>query len=192
MEAAVLYSGGKDCSLAAYILDKLGYEVRLVTATFGICDSFKYAKEAADAMGFDHETKKLKRDIIEEATERIILDGFPRNGINIVHRHAIEEVAGQFCTIADGTRRDDKAPWLNLPEIRSLEDRLGIEYISPLRGIGYKTVKKLVSDLLIIEEGVDINKGDYEVELREFLRKKGYDVKEHFLVHKQSRLLEMR
>ena len=143
-------------------------------------------------MGFDHETKKLKRDIIEEATERIILDGFPRNGINIVHRHAIEEVAGQFCTIADGTRRDDKAPWLNLPEIRSLEDRLGIEYISPLRGIGYKTVKKLVSDLLIIEEGVDINKGDYEVELREFLRKKGYDVKEHFLVHKQSRLLEMR
>ena len=40
MKACVLYSGGKDSSLMGIILNQLGFDVELVTANFGVYDSF--------------------------------------------------------------------------------------------------------------------------------------------------------
>ena len=59
MKAAVLYSGGKDSSLMAVILDKLGYDVELVTINFGKFDSSIPARKSAESLGFKHKVIKL-------------------------------------------------------------------------------------------------------------------------------------
>jgi len=68
MKACVLYSGGKDSSLMAVILEKFGYNVELVTLNFGIFDSFKPAAESASALGFKHRVFKADKTLIETAT----------------------------------------------------------------------------------------------------------------------------
>lgn len=188
MQVAVLYSGGKDSSLAAWILKLLGYNVELITANFGVVDSWKYAKKAARALGFEHKVIKFDRAIIEKGTEIILKDGYPKNGINYLHKYVIEEGMKGHKRIADGTRRDDRVPWLTMEEIKSLEDRHGGEYLTPLRGIGHKTIKELANKLFIVEEGESdgIDKGDYEAEIRALIRMKGRDPKKYFPNHKQS------
>jgi len=54
MKAAILYSGGKDSSLMAVILKRLGYHVELLTANFGVFPSWKSAARSASALGFKH------------------------------------------------------------------------------------------------------------------------------------------
>ena len=61
MKTAVLYSGGKDSSLMAVILDKLGYDVELITINFGIFDSSIPATESAKNLGFKHRVLKLDK-----------------------------------------------------------------------------------------------------------------------------------
>lgn len=187
MEAVVLYSGGKDSSLAAYVLERMGYDVSLLTANFGILDSWTHARRSAEAMGLPHEVRTFNTSVIKEASAMIVKDGFPNNGINFLHRHVIEEVAKDHQIIADGTRRDDKTPRLNLREIRSIEDRYGVEYIAPLKGLGSRTIKKLAVDLFEIEkvESGEQN-GDYESEIREMLKKE-QDLN-LFPYHTQSRV----
>jgi hypothetical protein len=189
-EVALLYSGGKDSSLAAHMLSKY-YKVKLLTATFGILDSWKYAKESANIIGFEHEVKKFVRSVIEEASEMIIKDGFPKNGINFIHRHVLSAAAKEHKLVADGTRRDDRVPLLRRREIRSLEDMYGIEYIAPLRGLGYKTINRLATKIFKIEEGESgkIQHADYEAEIRAVLKEKGCEVKNFFPSHKQSRVI---
>ncbi len=173
MDAVVLYSGGKDSSLAAYILEKTGYDVSLLTANFGVLDSWKHARKAAEAIGMPHEIQRFDTAVMKKACDMITKDGFPRNGINFLHRYVIEEVAKEHDVIADGTRRDDRVPWLDLGEIRSIEDSCCMEYIAPLRGIGSRTIKKLSENLFEIEkvESGEQN-GDYESEAREMLKSK--------------------
>lgn len=189
-EVALLYSGGKDSSLAAHMLSKY-YDVKLLTASFGILDSWKYAKESADIIGFEHEVKKFERNIIEEASEMIVKDGFPKNGINFIHRQVLSATAKEHKLVADGTRRDDRVPWLQLNEIRSLEDTYGVAYLAPLRGLGCKTINKLATKIFKIEEGESgkIQHADYEAEIRTILKEKGYGVKNFFPAHKQSRVI---
>jgi hypothetical protein len=193
-KVGVLYSGGKDSSLAAYILSKLGYEVELITANFGVLDSWKYAKESAQIIGFKHKVMKFEKDVVEEASKMIITDGFPKNGINFIHRHVLNRVAKSYEIVADGTRRDDRVPWLEIDEIRSLEDRYNIEYLTPLRGVGYKTRDKLIGRIfkIIEKESDSIMKSDYEAEVRAILKTKGYDPKKFFPVHKQSRVVGLK
>lgn len=166
-EAAVLYSGGKDSSLAAYMLSSY-YDVKLVTISFGVLDSWKHASRAAEVLGFDHKVKKFKRDIAEKALEMIINDGFPKNGIDFIHKNALCALAEEYGVIADGTRREDRAPCLNLGDIRSLEDKYAVEYIAPLRGMGYKTIRKLAESIFKIEKKSSAaqKNSDYESELR--------------------------
>lgn len=192
-EVALLYSGGKDSSLAAHTLSKY-YDVKLLTATFGILDSWKYAKEAADIIGFEHEVKKFERSALEEASEMIIKDGFPKNGINFIHRRVLNTAAKKYKLIADGTRRDDRVPCLEFSEIRSLEDTYRVEYIVPLRGLGYKTINKLANKIFKIEEGESgkIQHADYEAEIRAVLKERGCEVKNFFPAHKQSRVIGVR
>lgn len=167
MKAGVLYSGGKDSSLIAVILDRMGVEVELVTVNFGVYESWKPAFESASLLGFEHKILHADMEIIKEAIEIILADGFPHNGITHIHRSVLEIVAENYVIVADGIRRDDKVPKIHLNEIRSFEDRNNVEYIN-LKGFGYRSINRLCSHLFNFrrEKTSLENNSDYEVEVR--------------------------
>ncbi|WP_435155397.1 DUF7411 family protein [Haladaptatus sp. DFWS20] len=190
MELGLLYSGGKDSTLAALLLDDF-YDVTLVTAHFGVTDDWKHARDTAEATGFDFETVELDRDTAISAVERMVEDGYPRNGIQQVHLYALETVAGmRFDAVADGTRRDDRVPTVSRAQAQSLEDRYDIDYIVPLSGFGRGAVDRLVTANLDVESGPsdEIRKADYEAELRAILTDEhGTDaVDDVFPAHEQT------
>lgn len=190
MKTAVLYSGGKDSSLMAVILDKLGYDVELVTINFGVFDSTIPATESANNLGFKHRVLKLDKKILTDAVDMIIEDQFPNNGINHIHHEVIEHLADEYDLIADGTRREDRIPKLKQNEIQSLEDRKGVQYVN-LTGIGYKTINDTGERLFKLQKAEsDIhNSSDYEMEIRVLLEQKGQDINEIFPQHIQSRVI---
>ncbi|MFB6084414.1 MAG: alpha hydrolase [Halorientalis sp.] len=196
MEVGVLYSGGKDSTLAALVLDPF-YEVTLVSATFGITDAADRAGEAAAAVGFPLETVELDESVARDAAERMVADGFPRNGIQQVHDHVLEVVAAEpFSAVADGTRRDDRVPTVSRAQAQSLEDRHDVDYIAPLSGFGRGAVDDLVDAQLVVEEGPseEIPKGDYEAELRALIREEFEEgaVEDVFPDHDQTRVVGLR
>ena len=108
MDLGLLYSGGKDSTLAALLLEDF-YDVTLVTATFGVADAWDHARRTAEELGFEFETVELDDEVAAEAVEQMVADGYPRNGIQRVHEHALETIAAlDVDAIADGTRRDDR------------------------------------------------------------------------------------
>ena len=173
MRVGVLYSAGKDSTLAALLLDPF-YDVTLVSGTFGVADP-EPARLAAEAVGFDHATLELDPDVARDAVDRMHADGYPRNGIQQVHEHAVEQLAETWAdrvdAIADGTRRDDRVPTVERPLAQSVEDRFGVDYIAPLAGIGRGAIDAMAADALVVETGpsAEIPKADYEVELRALL-----------------------
>ncbi len=187
----MLYSGGRDSSLAAYILGKLGYDIKLVSASLGVMEAWRYAEESAKALGLAHQTLTLEREVAEEGAKMIMEDGFPNGGIKFVHRKALEAIAKDHRVIADGARRDDRTPRLSIAEMRALEDKYGVEYLSPLQGLGYKTIRKLAGELFEMEvvESSELRTGDYEVELRALLKEWNHEPDEYFPAHEQSRVL---
>lgn len=192
MDLALLYSGGKDSSLAALAVDTF-YDVTLVTAHFGITDDWRHASEAADALGYEFRTLELDRAVADAAVEQMYEDGFPRKGIQQVHEHALETVAElDVDAIADGTRRDDRVPTISRAQAQSLEDRHEVDYLAPLSGFGRRAVDRLVEATLRVESGPseEIHKGDYESELRELLVEAYGEqaVAEVFPDHEQTRV----
>ncbi|MFC7082275.1 DUF7411 family protein [Halorussus caseinilyticus] len=190
MDLGLLYSGGKDSTLAALLLEDF-YDVTLVTATFGVAEAWDHARRTAEGVGFDFETVELDDDVADQAVEQMVEDGYPRNGIQQVHLHALEMVAEMdFDAVADGTRRDDRVPSVSRAQAQSLEDRHGIDYIVPLAGFGRGAVDSLVDETLDVTVGPSeqIPKADYEAELRELLaREHGEDaVAEVFPDHTQT------
>jgi predicted subunit of tRNA(5-methylaminomethyl-2-thiouridylate) methyltransferase len=167
MKAGVLYSGGKDSSLMAVILERMGLEVELVTANFGIYDSWKPAHESASELGFKHRVINIDKSILEDSIQYIQEDGFPNRGINHIHHEVLEIISKDYSLVADGTRRDDRVPRLQENEIRSFEDRNQVEYVN-LHGFGHKTIDNLSSKIFDIkkEESNRENNSDYEVEIR--------------------------
>lgn len=190
MKAAITYSGGKDSSLMAVILDRLGYDVELVTINFGIFDSTKPAVESAKNLGFKHKVIKLDEKILVDAVDMIIEDNFPNNGINHIHHSVIEILADSYDVIADGTRREDRIPKMTQSEIQSLEDRKNVQYLN-LCGIGYKTINDISDNIFDLQKAEsDIhNSSDYEMEVRVLLNKKGYNTSDIFPRHVQSRVI---
>jgi len=171
MELGLLYSGGKDSTLAALLLEEF-YDVTLVTAHFGISDDWTHAERTADATGFAFERLELDSAVAHDAVDQIRDDGFPRNGIQSVHQHALERVAEQeYDAIADGTRRDDRVPTVSRAQAQSLEDRHDVDYIAPLSGFGRTAVDRLVEARLEVTVGPseEIDRADYEAELREII-----------------------
>ncbi len=190
MDLALLYSGGKDSTLAALFLDSF-YDVRLVTGRFGITDDWTHAETAADRLGYAFEPVDLDRTVAEEAAGLMIDDGYPRNGIQHVHEHALEQAAElDVDAVADGTRRDDRVPTVSRAQAQSLEDRHGIDYLSPLAGLGRNAVDRLVAETLQVETGPSeaIPKADYEAELRALIAADHGDdaVESVFPDHEQS------
>lgn len=189
MDAALLYSGGKDSTLAALALDPF-YDVTLATGTFGVTDDWRHAREAADRLDYPFRTFDLDPAVAADAVDRMLADGYPRNGIQLVHDHALERIAADptFAVVADGTRRDDRAPTVSRPDAQSLEDRHGVEYVAPLAGFGRSAIDSLVGRCLDVESGPSevLPTADYEAELRVLLRERGGDAEAVFPSHVQS------
>lgn len=195
MHVSVMFSGGKDSSLSAILLEPF-FEVELVTCSFSLLPVGEVAAETAERLGFAHRIIKPDVSILEKAYDMIMEDGFPKNAINFIHRSVIEHLAvdSNVTFIADGIRRDDRVPMLELSQIRSIEDRFGVHYICPLKGFGRAAVNELVNKHLVIEEGLseDVLKADYETELREMIvQSHGSEkIKEIFPTHVQSHVIE--
>ena len=189
MKACVLYSGGKDSSFMAVMLKRLGLDVELCTVNFGVYDSYIPAGKSAEALGFNHNVLKPDFSILDKACSMIMEDGFPNDGIKFIHENVIEEVADEYNIIADGTRRDDRTPKLNINQIRSLEDRKNIQYIN-LDSFGHKSVKLITSNLFEIshEKSNKDNSSDYEVEIRTLIDEKGGNSLNIFPEHYQTRV----
>ncbi|MFW5903467.1 MAG: DUF7411 family protein [Halolamina sp.] len=209
MQLALCYSGGKDSTLAAFLLDRF-YDVTLVTAHFGITDDWRRARETAEALEFPFERVEMDREVAEDAVDRMVEDGYPRNGIQQVHEHALETVATMDCpakgddtdaecrfdAIADGTRRDDRVPTISRATAQSLEDRHGVDYVAPLTGFGRGAVDRLVEATLEVEVGPSeqIQRADYEAELRALLAERDGPgaVEEVFPDHEQTAVIGRR
>jgi predicted subunit of tRNA(5-methylaminomethyl-2-thiouridylate) methyltransferase len=193
MDVGLLYSGGKDSTLAALLLDRVA-DVTLLCGTFGITDDYEHAREAAAAVGFDSARLDLDETVAADAVDRMLADGYPRNGIQQVHEHALERAATlSFDAVADGTRRDDRVPTVDRPLAQSIEDRFGTSHLAPLAGIGRNAIDALAADHLVVETGPseEIQKGDYESELRERIRNRDdqSQVDDIFPAHDQSRVV---
>ncbi|AKB17451.1 MULTISPECIES: tRNA (5-methylaminomethyl-2-thiouridylate)-methyltransferase [unclassified Methanosarcina] len=194
MKVSVLFSGGKDSSLSALLLEPF-FEVELVTCNFGLLPTGKIAAKTAEELHFPHRVLSLEREILEKAYEMVLKEGFPKSAINYIHERAVETLAMDPAVklIADGTRRDDRVPVLSISQVRSIEDRLGVQYSCPLKGFGKKVVDSLVGCYLNVEQGLSesTQKADYETELRELIRQRqGKEmIKELFPVHIQSHVL---
>lgn len=190
MKAGVLYSGGKDSSFAAVMLKRLGLDVELCTANFGVYDSYIPASRSAEALGFNHRVLKMDYDILDRTCDMIMDDGFPNDGIKFIHAQTVEKIADDYDIIADGTRRDDRTPKLNVNQIRSLEDRKGVQYIN-LDSFGHKSVKLITSNLFEIshERSNRDNSSDFEVEIRTLIDEKGGNSLDIFPEHYQTRVI---
>jgi predicted subunit of tRNA(5-methylaminomethyl-2-thiouridylate) methyltransferase len=196
MELALLYSGGKDSTLAALVLDEF-YDVTLVTAHFGVTDDWHHARDAASALEYAFRSVELDRSVASDAVERMYEDGYPRNGIQHVHEHALEAVADlDVAAVADGTRRDDRVPTVSWAQAQSLEDRHDVDYLAPLSGFGRRAVDRLVEATLDVETGPseEVPKGDYEGELRALLAEEHGEsaVETVFPSHVQTRVRGLR
>ena len=196
MRCGVLYSGGKDSTLAALVLEPF-YEPTLVTATFGIADVVAPGRRAAAGVDLSFETIELDPAVAARAAERMVEDGYPRNGIQQVHEHAVETIAdGDFSAVADGTRRDDRVPTVDRSLAQSVEDRFGVDYLAPLAGFGRAAIDDLADRRLRVETGPSetIAKADYETELRALVRDEygPETVADVFPEHTQSRVVGRR
>ena len=190
MKAGVLYSGGKDSSFVAVMLKRLGLDVELCTANFGVYDSYIPASKSAEALGFKHNVLRMDHDILDKTCDMIMDDGFPNDGIKFIHAQTVEKIAEDYDIIADGTRRDDRTPKLNVNQIRSLEDRKDVQYIN-LDSFGHKSVKLITSNLFEIshEKSNKDNSSDFEVEIRTLIDEKGGNSLDIFPEHYQTRVI---
>ena len=93
MKVAVLFSGGKDSSLAALLLEPYFDEIELVTFSFGHEDTWTRAADAAQELGHPLKRMVFETDVLEEALEILLSTGYPNDALNYVHPIAVETMA---------------------------------------------------------------------------------------------------
>jgi len=174
MKAMILFSGGKDSGLTTLLLEPFFDEIELVTFSFGQDDSWKAARAAADELGHPHIRHIFEEGVMDRALEILTATGYPNDALNYVHSIAVDALAKECKFVADGTRRDDRAPKMDASAIRSLEDRMHVHYLRPLAGLGVKAIKAMASRYLefVEEPSEKYPASDFEIGLRYALAEK--------------------
>ncbi len=188
MKAGVLFSGGKDSSLAAVLLSR-DYSVELNTFVFSPAHRLPAVERAAVALGFPWHVRTFGDGLLEKAVDMIRVAGYPNDAIQMVHRQALGELSLHYRVIADGTRFDDRVPMLSRNEVLSMQDSRGCSYVRPLLGYPRKEVDRLAERhlRLICGETGDLENGDYETEIRAEMQAQGEDAGKYFPpFHEQS------
>ncbi|HNR59099.1 MAG TPA: hypothetical protein PLJ69_01060 [Methanothrix sp.] len=177
MRVAVLFSGGKDSALASILLEPF-FDVELATFAFRRHDTDSAAREAAKALGLPSRTIIFEDEVLEEAIGLLVATGYPRDGLNRLHREALEVLSKGWKFLADGTKREDRVPMMTPDGVRSLEDRRKVHYIRPLAGYGSKTINHLAESYMefVTLESSLRPASDFEVGLRmELEERRGRD-----------------
>ncbi|AET65092.1 DUF7411 family protein [Methanothrix harundinacea] len=173
MKVVVLFSGGKDSALASILLEPF-FDVELATFAFRRHGTAEAAREAAEALGLPHRTITFEDGVLEEAIGLLLATGYPRDGLNRLHREALAVLSGGWEHIADGTKREDRVPMMTPDGVRSLEDSRKVHYIRPLAGYGSKTINALAKrymEFVTLESGLH-PASDFEVGLRRELEER--------------------
>jgi hypothetical protein len=190
MKAGVLYSGGKDSSLAAIMLGTY-YEVELNVFVFDPSRQVPSVDAAARALGFPLKKRVFKKGLLEEMVDLVRTCGYPNDAISIVHQVAVETLSSEYQVVGDGTRFNDRVPMLSRAQVQSLGNRTGCSYIRPLLGYVKPEVDRLVERFLIVIYGETgtIRNGDYEAEIREAVAAMGIDPASLFPAHHDQSLV---
>jgi len=190
MKAGVLYSGGKDSSLAAIMLGTY-YEVELNTFVFDPSRQVPTVEAAARALGYPLKKRVFEEGLLNEMADLVVACGYPNDAINTVHRIAVETLSREYRVVGDGTRFNDRVPMLTRAEVQSLGNRTGCAYVRPLLGYVRPAVDYLTDSLLEVQYGETgtIRNGDYEAEIRDAFRARGTDPSSLFPAHHDQSLV---
>jgi len=190
VRAGVLYSGGKDSSLAAILLGTY-YRVELNTFVFDPDRPIPSVEAAAKALGYPIRKRIFEEGMLNKMVDLVREKGYPNDAINSVHRSAVESLAREYDVVGDGTRFDDRVPMIPRDAVQSLMDRTGCSYVRPLLGFPRREVDRLADRLLVVEYGETgtIHNGDYESEIREAFRARGLDSAPLFPQHHEQSLV---
>ena len=174
MKAGVLYSGGKDSSLAAIMLGTY-YEVELNVFVFNPSRQVPSVDAAAQVLGFPLIKRIFRKGLLDEMVDLVNACGYPNDAINRVHQIAVETLSAEYKIVGDGTRFNDRVPMLSRAEVQSLGNRTGCSYVRPLLGYVKPEVDRLVDRFLVVKYGETgtISNGDYEAEIREAITARG-------------------
>jgi predicted subunit of tRNA(5-methylaminomethyl-2-thiouridylate) methyltransferase len=190
MKAGVLYSGGKDSSLASIMLGTQ-YEVELNTFVFDPLRPIPSLEAAARALGYPLKKRVFPEGMLKNMADLVIAKRYPNDAINAVHLAALETLAAEYDVVGDGTRFDDRVPMLPRETVQSLMDRTGCSYVRPLLGFPRREVDRLADRLLVVQYGETgtIRNGDYEQEIRDAIRARGSDTASLFPAHHEQSLV---
>ena len=190
MKAGVLYSGGKDSSLASIMLGTY-YEVELNTFVFDPLRHIPTLSAAAEELGYPLKKRVFEKGMLDEMADLVIERGYPNDAINAVHQTAVESLAAEYEVVGDGTRCDDRVPMLPRDTVQSLMSRTGCSYVRPLLGYPRHEVDRLADQLLVVQYGETgtIQNADYETEIRDAIRARGLDPAPLFPAHHEQSLV---
>ncbi|MDD1699965.1 MAG: alpha hydrolase [Methanoregula sp.] len=190
MKAGVLYSGGKDSSLAAIMLGTY-YEVELNVFVFDPSRQVQSVDAAAQALGFPLKKRVFKQGLLDEMVDLVKACGYPNDAINRTHQIAVETLSSEYQVVSDGTRFNDRVPMLSRAEVQSFGNRTGCSYVRPLLGYVKPEVDRLVDRFLIVQYGETgtINNGDYETEIRDAILARGINPESLFPSHHDQSLV---
>jgi predicted subunit of tRNA(5-methylaminomethyl-2-thiouridylate) methyltransferase len=190
MKAGVLFSGGKDSSLAAIMLGTY-YEVELNFFVFDPSRQVPSVDAAAQVLGFPLIKRVFRKGFLEDMVDLVKTCGYPNDAINTVHQVAVETLSSEYAVVGDGTRFNDRVPMLTRAEVQSLGNRTGCSYVRPLLGYVKPEVDRLVNRFLVVKYGETgtIRNGDYEAEIREACAARGIDVSSLFPAHHDQSLV---
>jgi tRNA methyltransferase len=190
MKAGVLFSGGKDSSLAAIMLGTY-YEVELNFFVFDPSRQVPSVDAAAQVLGFPLKKRVFRKGFLDEMVDLVKTCGYPNDAINTVHQVAVETLSSEYAVVGDGTRFNDRVPMLTRAEVQSLGNRTGCSYVRPLLGYVRPEVDRLVDRYLVVKYGESgsIRNGDYEAEIREAFVTRGIDASSLFPAHHDQSLV---